>query len=336
MQNSRLLAILLTLQTRGRVSAQTLARAFEVSVRTIYRDVDALSAAGVPVHAEAGRNGGFQLRHGYRTRLTGLDRPEAESLFLAGVPFAAAQLGLGPAVERTRMKLLAALPDDAAKDAQRVAGRFHLDPVAWFQAPEAPELLPELAAAVWTGRRVHMRYASWKGIVVRRATPLGLVLKSGLWYLVAAVDGKPRTYRVGSIEALRIEAELGEAPQRFDLRRYWREFADDYERRMQSERALVRARPSALRSLAQMSRAMAEAVAMAPPVDRDGWHVLTLPIESIDVAVGDFLRLGPSVEALEPAELRSALAAAVETLGRVYAPNSARSTRTKSRKPGKG
>ncbi|MBK7875863.1 MAG: WYL domain-containing protein [Planctomycetes bacterium] len=331
MQHSRLLAILLTLQTRGRVSAQALATTFEVSVRTIYRDIDALSAAGVPVHAETGRNGGFQLRHGYRTRLTGLDRTEAESLFLAGVPFAAAQLGLGPAVERTRMKLLAALSDDAAKDAERVAARFHLDPVAWFQAPEDQRLLPELAAAVWTGRRVAMRYASWKSVVERRATPLGLVLKSGVWYLVAAVDGKPRTYRVGSIEALRVEAELGAVPRRFDLARYWKEFAGDYERRMQSERAVVRARPDALRSLARMSQAMAEAVAKAAPVDRDGWHVLAIPIESIDVAASDLLRLGPSVEALEPAELRAALRCAVEALSAVYAREDGASPREKAR-----
>lgn len=332
MQHSRLLAILLTLQTRGRVSAQSLAATFEVSVRTIYRDIDALSAAGVPVHAETGRNGGFQLRHGYRTRLTGLDRPEAEALFLAGVPFAAAQLGLGRTVERARMKLLASLPDDAAHDAARVAARFHLDPVAWFQGPETPEFLPVLAAAVWTGRRIAMRYASWKGVVERRASPLGLVLKSGLWYLVAAVDGEARTYRVGSIETLSVEAELGDVPHGFELRPYWESFTDDYERRMQSARAVVRARPEALAPLARISAAMARAVASPPPCTADGWHVLTLPVESIDVAVGEFLRLGASVEALEPPALRAALRTAVEALNALYAPVHERSPRGNSRR----
>jgi predicted DNA-binding transcriptional regulator YafY len=318
MQASRLLAMLLRLQTQGRVSARVLAEAFEVSVRTIYRDIDALSAAGVPVYAEKGRHGGFVLRDGYRTRLTGLDRPEAESLFLAGVPFAAAQLGLGPALNTTRMKLLAALPEPARQDAERVASRFHLDPVGWFQGPDQQRLLPELAMAVWARRVVQMRYDSWKGVVERRVAPLGLVLKSGLWYLVAAADGQPRTYRVGSIEEMTVEQTPAQAPPRFDLKRYWDRFAEDYEARMQTSRAKVRARPAALKRLARMSHAMALAVAAAGPCDRAGWHVLTIPIESIDVAVGDLLRLGPDVQALGPQALRVALRKAVKVLHAVY------------------
>src|SRR5690349_15109827 len=130
---SRLLSILLTLQARGRATAAELAETFEVSVRTIYRDIDELSGAGVPVYAEKGRNGGFRLLDGYRTRLTGLDRSEAEALFLAGLPGAAAQLGLGEALARMRLKLLAALPEAARADAERIASRFHIDPVGWFQ-----------------------------------------------------------------------------------------------------------------------------------------------------------------------------------------------------------
>jgi predicted DNA-binding transcriptional regulator YafY len=318
MQASRLLSILLRLQTQGRVSATHLAQAFEVSVRTIYRDIDALSAAGVPVYAEKGRHGGFALRDGYRTRLTGLDRPEAESLFLSGVPFAASQLGLGPALDTTRMKLLASLPEPARLDAQRVASRFHLDPIAWFQRPDEQGLLPELAAAVWARRMVQMRYDSWKGVVQRRVAPLGLVLKGGLWYLVAAADGQPRTYRVASIETLNVEETLALPPPRFDLKRYWDKFANDYESRMLAATATVRARPQALRALTRMSHAMAQAVAAARPLDREGWHVLTIPIESIEVAVGDLLRLGPDVQALRPPELRAALRKALKALTAVY------------------
>jgi predicted DNA-binding transcriptional regulator YafY len=318
MSASRLLSILLRLQSGERVAARALAEAFEVSVRTIYRDMDKLGAAGVPVYAETGRQGGFKLVEGYRTRLTGLDRPEVESLFLAGAPFAAEQLGMGRALERTRSKLLAALPENARRDAERVGARFHLDPVAWFQGPDAQRLLPELAQAVWSGRMLALDYESWKGTVVRRVAPLGLVLKGGLWYLVAAVDGKPRTYRVGSIRRLAIEAEPAPWPARFDLARYWREFARDYERRMQSGRARVRARPRALPGLARMSHAMAQAVAAAGPVDRAGWHRFAIPIESIEVAVGELLRLGPDVEALGPPALRKALRAAVRSLDAVY------------------
>lgn len=319
MQSSRLLSILLRLQTQGRVSAQVLAQSFEVSVRTIYRDIDALSAAGVPVLAEKGRHGGFELRAGYRTQLTGLDRPEAQSLFFAGAPFAAQQLGLGPALETTRLKLLAALPEPDRRDAERVASRFHLDPVAWFQGPDEQRLLPELAAAVWARRMLQMRYDSWTGVVQRRVAPLGLVLKGGLWYLIAAADGQPRTYRVASVQTLTVEETAAPVPPRFDLKRYWDEFARDYEARMQAGRARVRARPAALRALARMSHAMAQAVAAATPPDKTGWLELDIPIESIDVAVGELLRLGPAVQALGPAELRRALRKAVKALGAVYA-----------------
>ena len=324
MRSSRLLAILLRLQTQGRVSANVLAEAFEVSVRTVYRDIDALSAAGVPVYAEKGRQGGFMLRDGYRTVLTGLDRPEAESLFLAGVPFAATQLGLGSALNTTRLKLLASLPEAARRDAQRVASRFHLDPVGWFQGPDEQALLPELAAAVWARRMVKIRYDSWKGVVERRLASLGLVLKGGLWYMVAAADKQARTYRVGSVEALVVEETPAEAPPRFDLERYWRRFTKDYEARMQAGQATVRARSTALRPLARMSHAMAQAVAAAKPVDRAGWHVLTIPIESIEAAAGDLLRLAPDVQALAPPELRAALRRRVKALSAAYAAPSAR------------
>mgnify|MGYP000858129765 CR=1 FL=1 len=318
MQSSRLLSILLRLQAQGRVSAQVLADALEVSVRTIYRDIDALSAAGVPVFAEKGRQGGFSLRDGYRTRLTGLDRPEAGSLFLSGVPFAAAQLGLGPALESTRLKLLASLPDSARNEAQRVASRFHLDPVGWFQGPDDQGLLPELATAVWSGRMLQMRYERWTGVVERRVSPLGLVLKAGLWYLVAAADEQPRTYRVSAIQALVVEDAPATVPARFDLVRYWSRFASDYEARMQTGRARVRARPAGLKALSRMSHAMAQAVAVAGPCNKAGWHELEIPIESIDVAVGELLRLGPDVQALGPRELRSALKRAVMALQAVY------------------
>lgn len=318
MRSSRLLSILLRLQAQGRVSAAALAEALEVSMRTVYRDIDALSAAGVPVYAEHGRLGGFVLRDGYRTALTGLDRPEAESLFLAGVPFAAAQLGMGASLETTRLKLMAALPEALRQDALRVAARFHLDPVAWFQGPEAQLLLPALAEAVWSGRLLSLEYESWRGRVERQVAPLGLVLKGGLWYLVAAVGSQVRTYRVSAIQRLKIEQQRAEPPADFDLERYWEAFARDYEVRMQAGRARVRARPQALRRLAEASHAMAQAVAAAGPCDALGWHRLEIPIESIEAAVGELLRLGPDVEALAPAELRAALREAAAALHHVY------------------
>lgn len=314
---SRLLSILLTLQARGRVTARALADQFEVSVRTIYRDIDELSAAGVPVYAEKGRNGGFALLDGYRTRLTGLDRPEAEALFLAGLPGAAAQLGLGEALARARLKLMAALPEAARSDAERVAQRFHLDPVGWFQASDEQQVLPELALAVWSGRTLRLRYDSWKAVVEREVTPLGVVLKAGLWYLVAAVDGAPRTYRVASILDLQV-GESAPPPPDFDLAAYWAGFCRSYEARMQGLTARVRASPEALRVLARASHAAAQAVQRAGPPDACGWRTAEIPIESETQAVWELLRLGPRIEVLAPEGVRARLKVAAAEVAALY------------------
>lgn len=198
MRSSRLLSLLMQLQLRGRVSAAVLARESEVSVRTIYRDIDALSAAGVPVYAERGRAGGIALHAGYRTRLTGLTRGEARSVPLAGVAGAAKDLGLGMEAAAAQLKLMAALDAQGSADAQRIAERFHLDPLPWYHRAEVLEHLPALAAAVWHDQRLRITYDSWAGEQQREVGPLGLVLKGGLWYLVAAAAGRPRVGRARS------------------------------------------------------------------------------------------------------------------------------------------
>src|ERR1700761_749168 len=263
MQASRLLSILLLLQARGRMSAQALAEAFEVSVRTIYRDVDQLSAAGVPIYAERGRAGGFQLLDGYRTRLTGLTPVEAEALFLSGLPGPAAELGLGEAMAVAQLKLQAALPE--RRDAVgRVAARFHLDPVGWFRGPERSENLPTIADAVWNARKVRIRYESWTEVVERELEPLGLALKGGTWYLVARATGgrsrAPRTYRVSAIQTLAPTGEGFERPADFDRAAYWTAWARDFEARLQRGEAKLRLSPVGLRRLVLIGPA---AVAMA-------------------------------------------------------------------------
>src|ERR1700759_5658940 len=149
---SRLLSILMLLQARGRMSATALAEEFEVLVRTIHPDIAQLSAAGIPVYAERGRSGGFALMDGYRTKLTGLTQPEAEALFLAGLPGPVAQLGLSDVLSAARMKLLAALPANMQPSAERIAARFHLDPVAWFHGADPLPSLQTVARAVWSER----------------------------------------------------------------------------------------------------------------------------------------------------------------------------------------
>ena len=156
----------------------------------------------MPIWADRGRLGGFQLQPGWRTRVDGLTAPEAQAMFLGGLPGPAAELGLGEAMASAQLKLLAALPDGWREDARRVSARFHLDPIDWYRGPSATDHLPAIAQAVWGERRVALRYESWKGEVSRRVDPLGLVLKAGVWYLAAQVGNGVRTYRLSNILAL--------------------------------------------------------------------------------------------------------------------------------------
>src|SRR4051794_1791176 len=173
MRAGRLVSLLLLLQTRGRMTAQALADELEVSVRTVYRDVESLAAAGVPIYADRGPDGGYRLLDGYRTRLTGLTSDEAESLFLAGMPGPAAELGLGGALAAARLKLTAALPPELRDRASKVSRRFYLDAPGWFRDAEQTPFLAEIAAAVWRERRIAVRYRRWdRDEVDRELNPL--------------------------------------------------------------------------------------------------------------------------------------------------------------------
>lgn len=319
MRASRLLTILMRLQLRGRISAVDLARDLEVSVRTIYRDVDQLSAAGVPIFSERGRNGGFELHEGYRTNLTGLTESEAEALLLAGIGAAAADLGIGEAAATARLKMLASLPPALGASALRVGTRFHLDPAAWYSQGQAPESLPLLASAVWNDLCVRFTYQSWKGEVSRRAEPWGLVTKGGAWYLVAAVDGVPRTYRVSSIRDLEVLEATFERSTKFDLKTYWSSWIDDFEARLFVEQAVVQLSPIGLRRLQEVSpKAAAGAAISARPVNESGWIEAEIPIESIEFSAQQLLRLGREIIVLSPVALRRALALQVRTIASYY------------------
>ena len=323
MRASRLLSILLLLQTRGRMTAEALAAEFEVSVRTIYRDIDQLSAAGAPVYSDRGRSGGFQLMDGYRTRLTGLTDAEAETLFLGGLSGPAAQMGFSGAVTTMQLKLLAALPPERQAAAERLAGRFHLDPVGWYQTADEAERLPVIAQAVWNSRRISVRYESWKGEVVRELEPFGLILKAGLWYLAArAVEGQrePRTYRVSNILDLTVEDATFERPAGFDLAAWWVETSRRFEADIFTGTASLRVSPSGLKLLAKLGAEQARIAAEAAAGEDSGdhWIEVTVPIESVAHAATDFLRLGPEAEVLAPAALREAMRAAAGRLAQVY------------------
>jgi len=320
MRASRLLSILTTLQAKGRATAQSLADACEVSLRTIYRDIEALGAAGVPVYSERGAEGGYRLLDGYRTRLNGLSRAEAEALFLTGLPGPAALLGLGTIMAAAELKLLAALPADLRRSAETMRARFHLDAADWFTDVERPPALQDIAAAVWRNAPLALRYRSGKDEVERRVEPLGLVLKGGAWYLAGRVDDQVRTYRVSRILEVRV-LDATFTPPAFDLRAYWEASAQRFEDSLYQAHATVRLSPRGMGMLRVLGRAREKAGAeTASPPDADGWRQVVLPIESVREAVGALSRLGGEAEVLAPAELRAAMADIASAMHQIYAP----------------
>ena len=337
MRASRLLSILMVLQTRGRVTAETLAAEFEVSVRTIYRDIEELSAADVPVYADRGPNGGFQLLDGYRTKLTGLSPAEAETLFLAGLPGQAAELGLAELLTAAQLKLTAALPERARATANRVAARFHLDPVGWFRSAEEARLLPAIAKAVWNETCLEVRYIRrGAGSVMRKLQPLGLVLKAGIWYLVAQVRDQQRTYRVSNILEMTVTDECFERPKDFDLVRFWTMSSRAYEVGLYRAEAVLRVSPNGMPKLDLLGSVVAQAAAeTAAPPDRHGWVRVVIPIESIEQATADLIRLGAEAEVLEPSELRCHIAETARALSQLYGKRNAAAHGRNPRSTGK-
>jgi predicted DNA-binding transcriptional regulator YafY len=320
MRASRLLSILLMLQTRGRLTAESLAASFEVSVRTVYRDMEQLGAAGVPVYADRGPGGGFQLLDGFRTKLTGLTENEAETLFLSGLPGPATQLGLADQLLSAQLKLTAALPERSRAGAQRIAQRFHLDPVDWFKSPDQARLLPALAHAVWTETVIEVDYRRTpEGTVTRRLHPLGLILKAGAWYVVAERSGERRTYRASNIETLRATGEHFSRPKNFDLVRFWTESSRAFEVGLYREQAVLRVSPRGLRRLERLGATVAEAArTSADTPDKDGWVRITIPVESVDQAAIDLLLLGTEAEILKPRELRRRVANTARAVARLH------------------
>jgi predicted DNA-binding transcriptional regulator YafY len=320
---SRLISILLLLQTRGRMTAQELADRLEVSVRTVYRDIESLHAAGVPLYGDSGPSGGYRLLAGYRTRLTGLTSEEAEALFLAGMPGPAAELGLGTVVAAAQLKLRAALPAELRDRAGRIQERFHLDAPSWYHDADPVPHLAAVAEAVWDQRRIEVRYHRWKAPqdVTRTLAPYGLVLKAGRWYLVAGTGSGVRTYRVSQILDLATLDERFDRPPGFDLAAYWRSYLDDWDARRHGGEAVLRLSEQAMRRVPDiLEPAAARAVAdtAAPDRDRPGWTRAVIPIESVPHARTALLALGTGVEVLAPAELRSEVARTAGEIARLY------------------
>ena len=303
MRATRLVSLLLLLQMRGQLTAQELADHFEVSIRTIHRDVESLDAAGVPVEAVRGPAGGYRLAGGYRTKLTGLTTAEAEALFVAPAP--AAELGLGGVLANARLKVLAALPAELQERATRAERYFHLDTRRWFRAEDTVPHLPTIASATWHEQRLSARYREGPRVVQRTLEPLGLVLKGGAWYLVAHRSVGMRVYRVSRFVSVRIRDESFERPEDFDLAVYWEEWSRTFEASRPRVEVTLRASELALRQL--------------PQDLQRGDGVYTVGFETLEDAFRELLKFGPDAEVLEPVELRERIAATAGEVADLYA-----------------
>jgi predicted DNA-binding transcriptional regulator YafY len=335
MRASRLVSVLLLLQSRGKLTAQQLADRLEVSVRTVYRDIESLSEAGVPVYGDAGPDGGYQLLGGYRTRLNGLTAAEAQALSLAGMPRAAAELGLGTVLATAQLKLQAALPAELRDRTEAMSERFLLDAPGWYHDGDSSSYLAAVAEAVWHERRIEVRYRRWTAPtdVTRMLDPHAIVLKAGKWYLVArdAADkasqaaGRDatamRTYRVNHILALTDTGERFARAGGFDLAAFWASSVAGFRAGLWQGEARIRLSPAGRDRMTEMMSpaVISAAEATASPADQRGWVTAVVPIESLIHAHQDFLRLGADVEVLEPAELRQRLAETARSLAAIYA-----------------
>ncbi|MEU9334581.1 WYL domain-containing protein [Streptomyces sp. NPDC048290] len=311
MRAARLIKMVLLLQSRPSMTAAELARELEVSERTVTRDAQALSEAGVPVYADRGRTGGYRLIGGYRTRLTGLARGEAEALFLSGVPGALREMGLEDAASAARLKVSAALLPSLRDASRTAAQRFHLDAPNWFSEPPTPALLPAVADAVWDDRPVTARYRRGDGEVERLLEPYGLVLKAGVWYLCARVvdGGDFRTYRIDRFSAVEPGEKRFSRDEGFDLPGFWAEQALRFARSLLRAEVVVRLSRDGLRRLPHAVDPVSarEALRAAEP-DARGWATVTLRVESEEVAHTQLTALGPEAEVLAPATLRKRFA----------------------------
>ncbi|MBI1816770.1 MAG: WYL domain-containing protein [Deltaproteobacteria bacterium] len=319
MRADRLLSMLLLLQHRGRMTAPQLAEQLEVSERTIYRDLDALSAAGVPVYAERGPRGGCVLRPGYRTDLTGLNQSEVASLFAGTARRALDDVGLGTGLRSALVKLEAGLPEARRTDAARVRQRLHVDAAAWFGADERSPQLMALRDAVFADRTVRLTYLRANGgAATRRVDPLGLVVKGGIWYLVTVTAGDTRVHRVSRIRRVVVTKDRFERPRQFDLATFWSAWSRDFIASIPDYRVRLRATARALGLLPQIfGDRVRTAIEAAGPPHADG-VMIELTFDSREAACGRLLGLGTLVEVIEPRDLRDRLRQTAQAVSELY------------------
>jgi predicted DNA-binding transcriptional regulator YafY len=319
MRADRLLSILMILQARGRVTARELAQELEVSERTIYRDIDALSVAGVPVYGEPGRDGGYALLDSYRTDLTGLTEGEAHALFMLGIPAPLADLGISQELKAALLKLSAALPEARRRDHEWMRQRVHLDSTWWHQGEEPVPHLRTIQQAVWQDRRLSLTYRPLFNLEMEQLVdPYGLVAKAGTWHLVCGAKGRVRVHRVSFLSDVRITDEVFERPPDFDLAAFWEGWCVEYEGWRSVYSVTVRIAPVFAPELPRyFGTRIREKMAQATP-DENGWIAIDLSFESFEAARDRLISFGRGVEVIEPQALRRSVLDVAEQVVALY------------------
>ncbi|HEX7296379.1 MAG TPA: YafY family protein [Pyrinomonadaceae bacterium] len=318
MRADRLLTIVLLLQAHHQLTSRDLASRLEVSERTIHRDMEALSGAGIPVVALRGTHGGWSLLGEYRTNLTGLNEAEIETLFVTTPSKLLADLKLEKAAEGAMLKLLAALPSSYQRAAERARRRIYIDAAGWARHDEAVPLLPVLQEAIWLERQLSFSYD--RGLdcepAERVCSPLGLVAKGSAWYLVAAVGPDVRTYRVSRIRRAELRQERVEIPVDFDLAAYWQASAVAFKSNLPNYTARFRVAPEVfpfLRFAGRFSR-----VSDDHETDVDGWIKVSVRFDVEEMACQFALSFGSKLEVVEPESLRQRVIEAAKRVVEFY------------------
>jgi predicted DNA-binding transcriptional regulator YafY len=322
----RLLSMLMILQSRGKVTARELASELEVSVRTVHRDVVALSSAGVPVYAERGSTGGIALIERYRSDLTGLTKEEVRALFMMNIPSALTELGVGQELQAAMLKLSAALPATFREDERGVRQRIHIDPTPWENQPalEAVSDLKTMQDALWESRVLEIRHTSWlrPDMEPLRAMihPYGLVAKARIWYLVGKRDDHIAVIRVDRIVEVQESGQTFGRPEGFDLLSFWKSYCQDQMENRPVYPVVARLETGLLHWL---SWSLGERVQMRLLEDRSpdqmGRTTLELRFEYFDQALKGLLPMGRAIEVLEPVALRCSIKDYAEQILTLYA-----------------
>lgn len=317
MRGDRLVSILMLLQTHGKLTAQELAEQLEVSVRTIYRDMDALSAAGFPIVADRGLKGGWRLLDDYRSRLSGLKASELQSLFLSPSDELLADLGINQVWESARQKLIASLPADHREKVVTVWNRIHIDTSTWKGEKEELQTFEVLKQAIWQEKKMHMLYERADGQLVSRVVePFGLVAKGSRWYFVAAHKGEFRSYRASRIRKAEPTEEAFTRPASFDLAAYWKASTQSFIEQLPSYAVQIEVREMVMPRLRFTDTFVR--IADVQKSEREGWLLVQLIFDTAEEAKRYLLGLATDVRVIDRPTLQQEIRVMAEAVVKMY------------------